>query len=371
MAIYLIIYLIIFLLVLLEQYAPQKRKMHFTIMTIIVIGLFQGLRWRTGTDWPYYLKAYELSEYSYSYNILNGTVTEYGHYIINRVFNILGFNYSFFLLFECLWILINYAIFAKIFKVNNISFVLLYYFCVQVFPVRATLAASLIILSYKFILERKFYKFLFLVVSAALIHSSAIIFLPFYFLSTFKISSKYLILLYIICSIIGFYSNQMLGGLTKLIPFVTSYSSESMAGKFEYYTDLGMYESHEMTIIEYVFAILNTGLFILIFAYFRKRCFKNNQIYGTLFNLYVIGMCLNRLFLLSVPEFVRITPFFTGGYIIMLCWIIAKQKRNILILIFLSLYFVHWYYSKLNGYFSDLYLPYYSVIESTTRNIVY
>lgn len=58
---------------------------------------------------------------------------------------------------------------------------------------RQTLATALVVfLGYEFIKERKFWRFVLVAVLAFTLHRSALVFVPFYFLSRIKISGKYL-----------------------------------------------------------------------------------------------------------------------------------------------------------------------------------
>lgn len=78
----------------------------------------------------------------------------------------------------------------------------LFYGFFSVTGIRQTIATISTLLGYKYIQERRFFPFIILIVIAAFIHKSVLIFLPFYFLARFK------------------YSHWLLIGSTLAVPFI-------------------------------------------------------------------------------------------------------------------------------------------------------
>lgn len=89
---------------------------------------------------------------------------------------------------------------------NSIIMSLVIYFCLPVFSMmsmsmmRQGIAFGIFLLSYKYILERKFYKYIACILCAALFHTSALILIPLYFVYSIPYKKKYIwLILFILC----------------------------------------------------------------------------------------------------------------------------------------------------------------------------
>lgn len=87
--------------------------------------------------------------------------------------------------------------------------ILLYYTCGAYWAsfntVRTYLAASMLIFSYKYLVQRRFLKYLIIVLIAASIHDTAILMVPMYFIINVKFSIKRIVILSLACLCISFF----------------------------------------------------------------------------------------------------------------------------------------------------------------------
>ena len=209
MVIYIFIYLILSILAVLSSNSSRKSQNVMGWMALVVVCLFQGLRWRTGTDWQPYLDVFH-----YANSSTPITNTEPGYLFLNKIIAIFTKEYTVFLLISCflnLWLVRR---FARYFGVENIAAIILVSYSGAVFPVRIQLAVCVFLQAYQYIVEKKFLKYLFVVLLAASFHAAALITIPFYLLAIRPFSYKVLILIYIISCLIGFAVAPVFEGLT-------------------------------------------------------------------------------------------------------------------------------------------------------------
>lgn len=359
---YIGIYSLVGIISILGGYKIKKQSI-LTVFVFIMIVCFQGLRWRTGTDWTPYLECFELS------NITKVSYVEYGYYLFNRIIRYFTDSYTIFLLIECSIIAICQWIFAIEFKVRNIPAVLLYFFSSSIFPVRFTLATAIFLLSYKYICERKFIKFAIIYVIASSIHQIIALTLPLYFLAAKEYKAKTLLVVYIVCCILGIMTDIVFKNLTEALSlifiFLPTFSQEKALAYMQE-VDGGN------PLLAALGSYINGGLFICLFLFIRKKFKFSNPQFNTLLNIYSLGLSFSRIFLSTIPYLARINVCCSGGFILIILLTIQNVKsihRWAFIALALA-YIIIPYMGKIEEY-QDLYLPYYSVFSSIQRLRVY
>ena len=185
--IYFVVFLLLLVIALIEPYTKKQQKKYLTLVSVLIVVCFQGLRWETGTDWlPYYE------------GFVNSADRDYIEvYLLTKSFTV-------FLFVECCLIQIFYVISLKALNINNIPFFILTSFLPIVFPIRFTLAVAILFFSYVFILRNKFIPYLLCILLAISIHRSAILFVPAYFIGKIELSLKWAILVYAFSIVVGF-----------------------------------------------------------------------------------------------------------------------------------------------------------------------
>jgi len=340
-------------------------RLFFFIVTCISLFLFRGLRWNTGTDWNSYY--YFFLDVNWSY-LLHPNQLEEGFIFLTLVIKSIYNSYTFFLI--VLNILIVYFL-ARGTKQHS-KFYLLTFLILFVsknpFPVRQGLAMSIIILSYKEIINKNFLRYVVYVILATTIHRTSIVFLPFYFVLNKSYSNKFLLLVY---------STGVIGGmlpsiLLKVInPFLFIFSENKVILKKALFYlqqfDGGLSPTQIIT------TQLSTGLFIFLFIVFRNKI-KHKELpnYDFYLNLAIFGAFFNRLFLMSFKAFSRVDSYFVFGEYMLLTYIIMhlKNRTRLLVLPIVIGYFLLRYYSALNIW-SDLYFPYISVFDINKYRLMY
>ena len=167
MELYTTIHILVFLSCLFE-FTSLKTKKKVIIIWVIFFTLFGGLRWRIGNDWDQY---YDHFLYSNWNNIFNYDRYGNGREYLEPLFVFLNtFIKSIFKTFYWYNILIcffiQYSFYKFSLKYSLDNPIMLYAFCMIIvpyyFPVRAALAVVICYWTYRYIKERKFWKFLFI-----------------------------------------------------------------------------------------------------------------------------------------------------------------------------------------------------------------
>lgn len=362
--IYYIVFLFYFILFFIELNYNLERKTRLALYasSIIVFVLFFGLRWKTGTDWPTY----------YSYFHDNFTISEFydtqfetGYVYLNYLIKILSRNYSVFLLIFTSLIGIAFFIGNKdLIKFPQAG--ILYLFCTVGTPIRQTLAAAIILISYKYIISRNFIRFFCLVILAACFHRSAFIFLPFYFITKINFSNKNLIIIYTLSIIIGSF-----GFINEFVfDFIGNYIigiDETVSGKLGTILTNDTFD-REASFISKVLSFVNSLFYILLFIHFSKK--ESDGIFKLFFVLFIFGLVISRLFTGPLSEFARFGNYFSFVLYILVAFSLESifgWKRNVL-----AVFFVAFCFFKLNeshNQYKDLYLPYISIFETVERSV--
>ena len=365
MVIYVVIYLFLTFLSLLSANASKKSQMMMGWIALSIVALFQGLRWRTGTDWQPYLDVFHYANSSSPI-----TNMEPGYLLLNKVIGLFTKDYTVFLFVTCfirLWLIMRMA---RYFNVTNIAAIILFSFAGSVFPVRMHLAVAVFLNAYQYLVERNFIKYVIVVLIAASMHAAALVALPFYLLSFRSFSYRSLLIVYIGSCIVGFAATPILELITNILMqdflFDSDFAAEKIRGNLE-----GDLENNR-SLLSIILSLGNGLVFISIFGYIRHKYFNGDRKYDILFSLYVFGLAFNRLVINSVPYLSRVVELFAGGFCIMLLWWIAKQNasRRVVVLLILAIYAIFAYINYLNK-FEDVVLPYYSVFSSSIRVVVY
>ncbi|MCX5849974.1 MAG: EpsG family protein [Deltaproteobacteria bacterium] len=172
------------------KYAPP-----FLFAAFIVFG---ALRFEVGTDWFTYLKYFNNSVKLFHPEIFTSDyLFKLFQYLIKMLFD------SYLLFVAGVFVVsftLKYAVLRK--YSNNISLSLLVYYITiflyfDINAIRQGLALGLVFFSLRYILENDWKKYLLLCLAASLIHLSAVIFLPFYWISRIELSRRSYLL--IIC----------------------------------------------------------------------------------------------------------------------------------------------------------------------------
>ena len=207
---------------------------------------------------------------------------------------------------------------------------------------RQMLAIVMIMYSYKYIREKNIWKYMGIIILTSLIHNSAIIMIPIYFIVQFKFNKK-LFCLYIIASLVMIiFSNQIIDILR-----LTSYG-EIYLSSLVNYIETSTYFNLLVRFIMLVFALI-----------FSKKCISNNKDNSILYNMiFICFIC--QIMATQIYIFSRVTTYFFVFYVFLIPEIlnIFKNKRKkykmLTLCVILALLAYHGVYytvtSKKSGY---------------------
>jgi len=199
----------------LRKYNIRFYRESFLILIISQFILFHGLRhYSVGVDsvryYQRFLQAanidsfkeiFSLHRFEPLYTLLEGTI------------GIFTDNYTIFFLGTSLLIFIPVGIF--IYKYSNnyfmsiFLFIVLGYFDFSMNVVRQSIAMSISLIGYKYAKEKKFLKFLLIVLIASLFHYSAVVIFPIYFLTNLKPRREYIYSIGILLVALTAFNNQI------------------------------------------------------------------------------------------------------------------------------------------------------------------
>ncbi len=267
----LILFIVILLIYFVTHIGKRKKENNDKLFLIIVFSMFfilVGYREMTrGNDTISYLRLFEqCATNKWNVSIFNNYY-EFGYLIFNILVSYISNNSRFFLI--VLSFLFNYSIYSFIKKNSNnylvsvLMYVGLMYFYSSMNIIRQFLAIIIILYSFNFVKEKKLFPFLFFVLLATTIHSSAIISLLIYPIYHCKYNKKRVFIVIII-------SIFLLLSLDIVYPFVVN-----ILNRDTYYLNrIGVTK-----IFNVISFLLFLGMFIFSTCITRNKNYGNNNFY--------------------------------------------------------------------------------------------
>ena len=280
MLIYIIFILLIFILPILGKINITKgvRIYGFTA-AFILIFIFCALRFDVGYDYEMY---HMLIDGNIKYYTAQINRIEYLPRQLILFSQFIGF-YQFFFIASSFIIIYFYYMAIKKNSLDRWISTLIFvcfplFFSMSLSLVRQFIAVAILFYSFKYIKQRKFWKYLSVVVVCFFIHKSSILALPIYFIYGNFINKKIIVFIYIL----GFFSSEILAFFIKL-------TSE----RYSIYLDKIGGEGGNLTLI--FFQVL--GLFLLPLVYnFRDKEDKK-------FNFYLLTYFVGLFIWASLSKF--------------------------------------------------------------------
>jgi hypothetical protein len=321
----------------------------------ITMIILSGIRWNTGTDWENYLYYFKIIDI----RPLGGSGMEIGYEILVRAFKLfISTNYTAFLFFCAIYIIFfTYTVLYKFspFPLFSLFLLLSYSFVGSGLGVRQDLSIALSLVSLTFIMDRSLPKFLIIVFLSTLIHNSAIVFLPAYWLFNFKWNtSRALIAIAftIFCIIL---SEKIMANFGTLIS----------ARKVELYMEMGMgMEVEENPYKTLVKGLLGRLLFFAILVGFVNYEEEDRKLFNGLFNLYVFGIVLFSIFSPISLIFSRLARFYDIYQILLLpmAYLFAKRAYKIILFVIITAFSLLKFTTALNGA-KGTFIPYKTIFS--------
>jgi hypothetical protein len=273
-----------------------------------------GLRYETGGDWDVYGQFLEkvtpICEFVSSGKTGSSRHFEFGYFLLCSIFKQLGLGIQvlFFViaLFDITLIAKALKHYTKYVVTGLFVYYSLLYLTLEFSLIRQAIAASICFYAFKYVPEKKMFKYFLLIFLAFLFHMSALIMLPLYFFFKVRFSSIFLIIVVCLGCLIMLFQ---ITWINRALLFVVGLLGEDSLRKVVIYTTNKVYNVNRGIGIGF---FLNLFLFIL-FLWKRKRF--EEKAYGNLFlNVFMV----NIIVYYYMYEFIEISVRFRLYYMLSL-----------------------------------------------------
>lgn len=336
---------------------------------IVVVILFIGLRWDTGTDWQAYLRVFYVSDSEAEYDAAIFGIDQ-GYILLNRLVYYFSTDYSVFLLIDaaiaigCVYIFIERSTKYPVMGVYLFytSYALTHFMGSN----RRMLAIGFVCLGFLVLKERRllrdWIRWSVPFGLAAAVHRTSLLALPGLIVGKRAWSTALVILGLLICLALGL-SGAPFSGLETLGNFLSEYTGITVVEKLIFYTSGEVELPADFDIVRQAtlgVAKRSTTLVILI-AYMR---YGDPSTYAQrLYNIYIVG-CGMYFIMLGSPIFQIISTYYSIVEIALLPIMFSGLPRlkvpYTLYLLVIPLFLL---LSALSPYL-DLYVPYTSVLTT-------
>lgn len=369
--IYVLIYVIIFVFTILESSKQYARISKLTSwFTMLLMILFIGLRWETGTDWESYKELYDTLELDWTF-LINIYHFDVGYVIFNALIKMLTDNYTIFLIINAfITIYILWRLVVKTSPYPNLSLFLFYtaFMIIQFMGSNRRMMAMVFVLwAFYYLFKKNKLAFYLMIALAFLFHRSAIVCLIALIIPRKMFSIKQTVWL-----LFGGLAFGIIQLPAKIIELTGSILSTIMNNPFVekmlFYSESG--EDHIASstgniVISTILAVAKRSIFLMFYIYVMR---KNNidKLTQYIYNIYIFGFVGYLMFVGSF--FQMVTAFFALIEIILLSrfynYTTGKVKLVVLMIIFV--YGLIQLISALNVY-PELYIPYINCFSTETR----
>jgi len=356
MTIYFLTILIIFYFSFLDiRYTLSLSTKRYMISAVYLLLVIQvGLRWETGTDWNPYLDHFKsIENFDSTSPLVNGF--EYGYSIMVWAIKHIYADYSFFLLIHAI---IYYLLILRSFQRYTpylfISLLMFYTLSIGMMGSnRQLIALAICLYSLKYLNDNKPFLFFLLVIIAINFHTTAFVFIIYYFLNR-KIN-PYFIIVVLGCSFIIGKSQLPLNFFSYVGDLIGGHS----ATKTLIYLDSAKDVLSELNLS--MIGLIKRIVFLAFFYYNRKKLSEILPYYNLMLNGYAFGIALYFLFADSLLIIVSrgslyfniMEPLLIASQVCLL-----KRKENKIMVIALLLVFSFFFFFQSIITYPDLFLPY-------------
>jgi hypothetical protein len=298
------VFLGLILLLLTSSYFEKnkKNKKLIYIYIIVLLVIFGGFRIEFGYDTINYSVMFDsILPFGEGFQASRlGLHGEIGFHFLIGLLKSFGFMHVQFL-FSFI-IIFNYIMYYKSLKNLSPNFeftllvlIFLHFLGRDIGIIRQAIAISLTLYSIKFIIEKKLMYFISIVFIASLFHSSALVFLPAYFISYLKFSRLKLMILLLAGFMFSFIPPEF---MNDAFTFFTGSSIK--------YFDLG--NSEPVSPISITF--LRRVAPVLIILFFYDKFILNIKHSSIIINLYFFGLFIGLFFLNQRIYFIRLVTYY-------------------------------------------------------------
>lgn len=309
-------------------------KIPLSILAVLIPSFFFGFRDQIGSDFQNYVNHFYDIQLGYE------TRLEWGYEAINRLVAELGFTeHALFFVVGIIMFIFLHLTFERYKHLLNpglAMFTFMSFFYQMSFNiVRQVMTITVILYSIKFIEERKLIKFIFIILLASSFHTSALLFLPVYFVNdllekTNKKISQILIYIVVILGVI-----------------LLDYIAAPLFSNLESFEQYSRYLNDVDSTNEGLGFVLRTIPFLILGIYLYKDGNKYYRNYSLYFSIFVMGFLLGFSRFVGAPFLSRITLNYDVIIVLLLpifIKILNKRGEYWLSWLTISYVFIHWWY---------------------------
>lgn len=359
---YVVLFLYLFVIAIFDSSKQLHRVSHiFAFISMVVLSLFIGLRWETGTDWLPYKLLFDDLELNWSF-LLDVYHFDLGFVLFNGVVRLFSDNYTVFLVANAsITIYLLCKLLCRWSPYPNISLFIFYpAFMIAQFmgSNRRMMAMVFLLWAIYYLWNNKKKAYYLLVGLAFLFHRSSIIALILLFVPREIISNRKVIILLSLSLIVGI-SQLPFKLIEEFGNALSSVVSHPLVTAMTYYSETN--ENHIISstgsiVIQSILAICKRSIFLIFYFYILKKN-EVDKLTGYIFNIYILGF-VGYLFFIGT-FFQILTAYFALIEVILISRMYGytNSKTKFVFLSLTLLYGIVQMISALNVY-PDLYMPY-------------
>lgn len=308
MNIYRVIFLILLVCFMFEDYIKKDKKIYkiIKLFSVLLVVLMVGLRGFLGPDIKNYYNAYILIPNldNLTWRYLEYQIMEPGYLIVNSIIKTLGIEFWGVLFFSSLITMINLYKFFNYFS-NYFFYSLTFYYVRWLFlkdfiQIRNAIASSFLLVSFISLKEKKYKRFIFLILVGCLFHKTVIIGLTLPIFQYFYRKKRCRNIILLVCFILPFVSTKKYLN-SILIPI---FGADNV-----YLT--GVYSTRESNLVIYYFYIIFMIIYIL--NRFLKKKYNNQEFLESILGY---SLFFNSLFFHFGDLGGRLVSYFNVEYIV-------------------------------------------------------
>lgn len=329
-----------------------KTERTLLALCMIWLVLHDGLRWNTGTDWEPYLNMFSSLESSHA---------EAGYLFLLSIVRSITSLYTIYLLIQAIFqYSVMYWVISRFSPRPLLSVAFFYFISLPLLGMnRQWICICILILSIRFILDRKFLPFIALVMLSMTFHLIGVIFVFAYFLPNLKLSSTTIIFFILISSLIG---------LSGILNRYVSFTEASLLSAVLQDKALSPDSLRDFS-FSYIGAFKRYLLIFLFYRYVYRSCYsKENDLF---FKMYFVGALIYLTFggsWLQIMVGRGALAYSVSEIILMPAMLINFKPKQLRILLFIALFVIYTFvlYRDLHGYVEiageEVFFPYRSIL---------
>lgn len=271
----------------------------YSLLAILIISIIVGFRYDVGADWYSYVSYFKgqksINHMEIGYKFLNSSINDFGG----------NFTHLFFIVSFCSWVFIYKSIPVRLLPIGILFYFTDHQFFMSMNVIRQFLAISIVLYSYKYLLNEK-YKFVLFILLASLFHRSALLMLPFVFIPLKNISTKRTTWSILFLASLMVANSE---SVTYVMELVVIFLAQQFT-VFEIYENYLMSQHFQVQEIETSGSVVYFKHMIFMYIiYYSSKIIKKYPWYYIYYLLFFIGYIYYNIFG-SIPILDRIADYF-------------------------------------------------------------